>query len=627
MALSDTAKLIVDLSLKGNYVSALGKAISATEKFDTKASRSYRAGQQIGTGIKRGAAIAAVGVGILASQVALGLRSLVELEQQTAQTEAVIKSTGGVAGVTADQVRALAEQYESLNATVGDEVIQSGENLLLTFTNIGKKGFEPALAAALDMNTALGKGPDGLTGTIKAVGRALNDPSKGLALLTRQGITFTDAQKKRILGLQKEGKLYEAQQVILGELNKRFGGSFLAQGNTTAGKVAKFNDAIEDLQRSLATALLPTVSNVADALSDLLRDPQVIRDVEHLGEEIGNLFSRENIAKGIDLLKSAVGTIRAIAGPIAEVIGTAVKAFTSLPPDIQKLLVGGFAVNKLTGGLVSNIAGGVFGALKAMTVQAGVVNVSGGVVKGGGAGAPGAGGGTSKVTTALAAASILADIIGVLVTQQQVSGESSAHASDVHATSNAQLVRGASAAELKTALSGVEQGIKDLKSNPLFVLVQGDALTQLEQMRAEISAALTTSGANPGKARDDLVPATKEGTQAAARDAAKQAGLISRVQASVDAEKAATVAGLEGTKSATNSVGRDARDAGTRAAGSTDRASGNIVAAIHANRPIITTNVNVTATTVTKSVTVQNRSGGGGTSRNRDPGHPGATAA
>ena len=77
--------------------------------------------------------------------MALGLNSLIKLEQAQAQTAAVLKSTGEAAGINGEQVTALAEKYESLNATIGDEVIRSAENMLLTFTNIKGKAFEPAL--------------------------------------------------------------------------------------------------------------------------------------------------------------------------------------------------------------------------------------------------------------------------------------------------------------------------------------------------------------------------------------------------------------------------------------------------------------------------------------------------
>lgn len=424
MAAADTARLIASLELKDKFSPGLTKAGRALGTFDAKLdrseSRAFRAGQQIGTGIKNTAKIAAVGVGVLASQVALGLQSLIKLEEAQAQTAAVIKSTGAAAGITAAQVGTLAEKYEALNATVGDETIRETENLLLTFTNIKRKAFEPALEAILDMNTAMGKGPEGLTTTAIQVGKALNDPAKGFTALRRVGVTFTKDQEKRIKALQKEGKLYEAQQIILKELSKEFGGSFLAQGDTTAGKVAKFTDSIEDLQRSLATALLPAIGNVADELSRFLQDPAVIRGAETLGVEIGKLFSKQNISEGIELLrggfraaKEAGPIIAAAAQTMGKVLSTAVSVFKSLPPELQSLAVGGLAVNKLTGGLVTNIAGGLISSVLKQLVS-GVVNVNGATVIVNGAGVPAAGAGAAGAAAGVGAG-LAAGAIGAAV--------------------------------------------------------------------------------------------------------------------------------------------------------------------------------------------------------------------
>src|SRR5678816_2982710 len=101
---------------------------------------SFRVGQNIGKGINNAAKnikrIAEVGVVALAGAVALGVRSLADLQRTQEQTTAVIKSTGGAAKVTEGQVRDLATSLEGIT-TVDDKVIQDGENMLLTFTNIG----------------------------------------------------------------------------------------------------------------------------------------------------------------------------------------------------------------------------------------------------------------------------------------------------------------------------------------------------------------------------------------------------------------------------------------------------------------------------------------------------------
>ncbi len=391
----ETANLVAHLGLKDDFSGPLKKADSGLSKFDrhigTSGSRAFKAGQQIGTGIKRGAVIAAAGMGLLATQVGFGIESLIKLETVTAQTNAVLKSTHGAAGQTTKGILAMANAFENMNATMDDTVIQSGANVLLTFTNIRKKAFEPALKAALNLSTAMGQD---LQTSIVQIGKALNDPAKGLTSLTRIGVTFSDQQKNQIKVLMRSGQTLKAQGIILKELNKEFGGSFLAGGNITAGKVAKFKDSIDDLQRALATALLPTIGNVAQALTKLLDDPKTIAGVSSFGKELASLFTSDNIISGIHgvmgALKPLVELVRVAAAPVKLIVDS----FLKLPSQLQTVLIGAFAVNKLTGGLVTNVIGGLLEtglkSLRLMNVQAAVVNVNGGI--GGGGGLSGVGG-------------------------------------------------------------------------------------------------------------------------------------------------------------------------------------------------------------------------------------------
>jgi hypothetical protein len=580
MAFAETANLAVKLTLGGNFNSQMAKASRSLKTFDKDASRAYKAGQQIGTGIKRGAYIAAGGVAFLATQVGFGLDQLVELEKLAAQTNATLKSTGGTAGQTADSIRNLAEKYESLNATVDDKVIQSGENLLLTYTAVTKEAFEPALAAALDLSTALGTDLDS---AIKTVGKALSDPAKAMGRLTRQGIILTKSEEDQIKAHLKNNKTLEAQRVILGALDKRYGGSFLAGGNTTAGKVAKFGDAIEDLQKNLAVALLPAVSNIADALNELFRDKTVIQATEELGAEIGKLFSKQNIKNGIDALKEGFTFMKSIVGPIASVVGLAVKAFTSLDPIVQKLLVGGFAVNKLTGGLVTNVIGAaadvVFKKLGLMTVQAGVVNVAGPV-----SGMPGAGGGASAlgilpIASIAAAAAIVVD---------QVTREANTAIADQGFTGKFE-VPGSGFLPF-----GIEASLKNIAT----------ALSLLDQNGKQATDKATQTSVTQGEKTRSAFNAQAEQQKAAIAAAAnKNTTDAERIKGSVTTTGQRTVAEVQANAArVTNATAVNT--------GATQSGTAQIVSAIHS------IDLTVQNTTISKTTTIQKRYGPVGGSRN-----------
>jgi phage-related protein len=188
-----------------------------------------------------------------------------EAQKVSALTGQVIKTTGGAANVSAIQVGNLANAI-SRKVGIDDEAIQSGENMLLTFTNVrnevgkGNKVFNQATRLAVDMSTALGG--DAKSAALQ-LGKALNDPAKGVTKLARSGVSFTEQQIKQIKAMQQSGNLLGAQKIILGEVAKEFGGAAAAQA--TSGE--KMSVAFGNLKEQIGTALLPVLDRVQDVIT------------------------------------------------------------------------------------------------------------------------------------------------------------------------------------------------------------------------------------------------------------------------------------------------------------------------------------------------------------------------
>ena len=185
-------------------------------------------------------------------------------------TEQVIKSTGGAAKISAGQVGALATAISNQTGA-DDEAIQSGQNLLLTFTNIrngvgkGNDIFNQASRAITDMTAALNNGEvtsEGMKASSIQLGKALNDPIKGVGALSRVGVSFTESQKKQIKTLVDSGKTMQAQKIILGELGKEFGGAAAAAGDP----ITKLKVIVGNASESIGGAFLPVVDKVATTL-------------------------------------------------------------------------------------------------------------------------------------------------------------------------------------------------------------------------------------------------------------------------------------------------------------------------------------------------------------------------
>lgn len=222
---------------------------------------------QIGSPLKKIAVAAAASFAAIKVKDFLGgaVNAARESNKIAAQTAAAIKSTGGAAKVTADQIGDLASAI-SRKTAVDDEAIQSGANLLLTFTRVrneagkGNDVFNQATAAIVDMAAAMGTD---VTSAALQVGKALNDPIAGLTALGRAGVQFTDQQKEQIKALVASGDALGAQKIILAELTTQFGGSAKAQA--TAADRLKVS--MGNLQESIGRLLIPALDKLSTVLA------------------------------------------------------------------------------------------------------------------------------------------------------------------------------------------------------------------------------------------------------------------------------------------------------------------------------------------------------------------------
>lgn len=265
------------------------------------------------------AAFAAAGVKDFLSESIAGAR---ESQKIGAQTEQVIKSTGKAAKLSADQVGDLATAISNKTG-YDDEAIQSGQNLLLTFTNIkdeagkGNDVFSQTTSLMTDMSVALGQ--DTKASAIQ-LGKALNDPVKGITALSKVGVSFTAQQKEQIKALVKSGDTMGAQKVILKELNKEFGGSAAAQSTATD----KLKTSMGNLSEQIGGMLLPYVDKLASWMTT--------KAIPAMEQFIAEFKSGEGAAGQFrDALEKVKSAIEAVVN------------FVKANPDLTKGLIGGLA--------------------------------------------------------------------------------------------------------------------------------------------------------------------------------------------------------------------------------------------------------------------------------------------
>ena len=244
------------------------------QSIDRRLAASEHAAGRFGRGLAstfRGVATSAgyAGVAIAGGLVYEGKRAVVAFQESNKvarQTQAVLKSTGGAANVSAKEIAGLAQAI-SRKTGVDDEAVQSAENLVATFTQIrneagkGNDVFNQTTKAAVDMSVALGTDA---TSAAMMLGKALNDPAAGMSKLMRSGVSFTQQQKDQVAALQESGDVLGAQKIILEEVRKEFEGSAEAQATSTA----KLSVAFGNLEEDLGSGLAPAVDAVAGKLTD-----------------------------------------------------------------------------------------------------------------------------------------------------------------------------------------------------------------------------------------------------------------------------------------------------------------------------------------------------------------------
>ena len=246
------------------------KAAAAAEAADDRAERSSArhskalAGLQVAA-VAASAAIAAAAIAAAAA-MAVGVKDAIAYEQMASKLAGSIKNTGNAAHLSVAGLQERAAALESMSG-VDEMAILNAENLLTAYRNVqnnagkGNDIFNQATATALDMSV---KKSIELGQATTFVGKALNDPVKGMALLRKQGVLLSAQQQEQVNSFARAGKAAEAQRVILAGLAASYGGAAAAAGASTAGALARAQDAISDGFRDLGIRLLPQITAVSN---------------------------------------------------------------------------------------------------------------------------------------------------------------------------------------------------------------------------------------------------------------------------------------------------------------------------------------------------------------------------
>jgi hypothetical protein len=217
-----------------------------------------------------------------------------------------------------------------MRLAVDDKVIKGVQAQLLSFKALGSSAdevggaFDRATVAAFDMAAA---GFGSAEGNATALGKALENPIKGVAALARSGTTFTDQQREQIRVLQESGDLLGAQELILAEVESQYGGVAEATANASDKLALSF----DNIKETAGTALLPVFAELVAGIQPVL---------EAVGTELANVFTELGpvLTNIVSLLP---GLLEAFL-PLIPILGVLAGLFLEMVAELLPVFVGLF---------------------------------------------------------------------------------------------------------------------------------------------------------------------------------------------------------------------------------------------------------------------------------------------
>jgi hypothetical protein len=255
-------------------------------------------------------------VAVTAPLVAFGVKSVqaaMESRDAMGQVEAALASMGSAAGRTSDQLAAMAGNLMHNSLYDDDDILRKVTANLLTFGNVAGEQFDRAQQAAVDLAARMGMD---LQGATLLVGKALNDPVKGMGALRKAGIQLTEQQQNQIKAMVAVGNAAGAQKVLLSELEKQFGGSAVAAQKANPFDTLK--DSAADFMEAVGGQLLEILPNIAAAVTRVIDAFGALSPGVQQAVVVGGMLTA-----ALGPVLTVLGTITSAMAPFLGVLGTA----------------------------------------------------------------------------------------------------------------------------------------------------------------------------------------------------------------------------------------------------------------------------------------------------------------
>lgn len=299
----------------------LKSGLSEAEKQVKKTTREI---ENVGKGLVDFGQKMAVAVTLPVAAIARSaVEGFIAQQKAMADVEAALKSMGNASGKTAAELGKTADQLEARSLYDAEDILKQVTAQLLTFGRISGQEFDRAQQAAVDLAARM----DGdLKGAAIQIGKALNDPIRGVSALSKAGIQFSDSQKAMIRSLVETGNIAAAQQVVLKELETQFRGAAQAAADATPWRAAQV--AIGQAMDAIGEAVLPMVTEIANA---------VARAAEEFNKLTPEMKQTIITVAGV---AAAIGPLTIVAGTLIQSTAGITAAFITMGPAAAATILG-----------------------------------------------------------------------------------------------------------------------------------------------------------------------------------------------------------------------------------------------------------------------------------------------
>ncbi len=218
------------------------------------------------------AAAAAVVIGALTAAYKYARDNLQEWVDTAAEAELVqtrlgiaVRNAGEAFQWTAEQLAEAASAIQE-RSMFGDETIKQAQQALIQIGLTGQ-AFKDAQQIAVDMASVMGQD---LSSAAFMLGRALQDPERGMMLLRRQGVILTQSQQEMIKKMSEAGDVAGAQALLIAELQRRYHGAGEEIAGTVSGQFSQIKEIIGDIAEELGGVFRPALDAILPVIKALL---------------------------------------------------------------------------------------------------------------------------------------------------------------------------------------------------------------------------------------------------------------------------------------------------------------------------------------------------------------------